>query len=275
LEQNSRRIKNFVKLDGLDWEPVAKNILDWLTEEHINRLITPMNGDWHPITHRGMLPNFFEEFPDVVEMFKPLGITPCFASFFGATGPELGKIAHIDGLADCANTVGHWMYDRINIPIYNCEYSSTNFWKRNHEYDWETARVPVTRDEDKVSNGAIGPQFPSTQPLAYLECLEKIDSFTLDKPTVMRTDVFHNVEVFKFRYPRVALTVGFQEDISHLLDTNPTLQNLPDGITEAECGSYHLDTEGRVYDATAEEIQESLRDSFSLEPKWFLSLIDR
>jgi len=267
---SDRRIKNFVKLDGLDWEPVAQQFRDILKE---NRGILPaMAGDWHPIYPYGLYPNFFDDFPNVTEMFKPLGIEPIFAAFYGANAPMLGQIAHIDGLAGVAEVTGQWIYDRINIPIVNCHESITHFWKRNFDYDWETTRVKINHPQRDVFGA---PKLPLGQPFANLEFLEEIDSFTLDLPTIMRTDVFHNVEILGFRYPRVALTLGFRGDISHLLDTNPEVQNLPDGITEAECGSYHLGTEGRIFAATEEEIQESLRDSFSHTPQWSLSLIDR
>lgn len=263
-------IKNFVKLDGLNWEPVAELFQDYLKKNR--RVLNPLDGDWHPIYPYGIFPNFFEEYPIVKDMFEPLGITPMYAAFYGANAPALGKIAHIDGLAGIAEVTGKWIYDRINIPIMNCHESITHFWKKKSEIPWEVARVKINYNERDVFGM---PKLPTGQPFANLEFMDEIDKFVLDKPTVMRTDVFHNVEILGFRYPRVALTLGFQEDISHLLDTNPDVQNLPDGITEAECGSYHLGTEGRIFAATEEEIQESLRDSFSHTPQWSLSLIDR
>ena len=51
---------------------------------------------------------------------------------------------------------------------------------------------------------------------AYKNMIE-IDSVKVDKPTIIRVDVPHNVTVTGWKFPRVTVTVGFEDE--ELLET--------------------------------------------------------
>jgi|TARA_B100001093_G_scaffold160658_2_gene153024 hypothetical protein len=153
-----------------------------------------------------------------------------------------------DAIADGKGAAGR----RINMPVMNCEQSVTRFWKQKpveileqnmkdeepHDRNVNGARVAVSLasvDDDAQGQspewvadrlGAENLKWKPTRILmpdgthynnfAYKNMLE-IDSVVVDKPTILRVDVPHNVTVTGWNFPRVTVTVGFEDE--ELLET--------------------------------------------------------
>ena len=153
-----------------------------------------------------------------------------------------------DAIADGKGAAGR----RINMPVMNCEQSVTRFWtqkpieevKQNmkdaepHDRNVNGARVAVSLasvDDDAQGQspewvadrlGADNLKWKPTRILmpdgthynnfAYKNMIE-IDSVVVDKPTIIRVDVPHNVTVTGWKFPRVTVTVGFEDE--ELLET--------------------------------------------------------
>ena len=86
---------------------------------------------------------------------------------------------------------------RINIPIMNCEYSSTVFY---------------TADDDEI-------QQQNYNKLTFMKCKNpvEIDRITIDSPTILRVNVPHQVIMDETRSPRICLTVRCEPDPEILL----------------------------------------------------------
>ena len=153
-----------------------------------------------------------------------------------------------DAIADGKGAAGR----RINMPVMNCEQSVTRFWtqkpieevKQNmkdaepHDRNVNGARVAVSLasvDDDAQGQspewvadrlGADNLKWKPTRVLmpdgthynnfAYKNMIE-VDSVVVDKPTIIRVDVPHNVTVSGWKFPRVTVTVGFEDE--KLLET--------------------------------------------------------
>ena len=153
-----------------------------------------------------------------------------------------------DAIADGEGAAGR----RINMPVMNCEQSVTRFWtqkpieevKQNmkdaepHDRNVNGARVAVSLasvDDDAQGQspewvadrlGADNLKWKPTRILmpdgthynnfAYKNMIE-VDSVVVDKPTIIRVDVPHNVTVSGWKFPRVTVTVGFEDE--KLLET--------------------------------------------------------
>lgn len=99
---------------------------------------------------------------------------------------------------------------RINIPVFNCEYSRTAYYKnRQIKYIGDTEPLRhfvdpgicsyIKYDEDDVS-------------------IEKVDEVVVDRPTILRVQEPHRVIIDKNHLPRVVLTLRTHKDPVYLLE---------------------------------------------------------
>jgi hypothetical protein len=81
---------------------------------------------------------------------------------------------------------------RVNIPIINCEYSSTVFYNAD------------------IENTLIQP-WDDTK---YIKCINavEIDRVTIDRPIILRINTPHRVEMDTDKSPRICLTVRCNPD---------------------------------------------------------------
>ena len=175
-------MKYYKKLD-LDHTLVAKKTLAYasLHKDKIKSFWTNIN-----------ITEFVKQIPEIITLFEPLNITPTRISLITAVTKERTDPGIHRDYTDVPI--------RINVPVLNCEYSQTKFWR--------------TTSEPTVIN------IPGTNiPYFYLkdsEC-EIADTLVLDKPTVLRIIEPHSVHVGE-KSPRLALTIEFKEDIEYLLN---------------------------------------------------------
>lgn len=89
--------------------------------------------------------------------------------------------------------IDHVTYEcRVNIPIMNCEYSSTVFYKAD------------------IENTLVQP-WDDTK---YIKCINavEIDRVTIDRPIILRINTPHRVEMDSSKSPRICLTIRCSPD---------------------------------------------------------------
>jgi hypothetical protein len=81
---------------------------------------------------------------------------------------------------------------RVNIPIMNCEYSSTVFYNAD------------------IENTLVQP-WDDTK---YIKCINavEIDRVTIDRPMILRINTPHRVEMDTSKSPRICLTIRCSPD---------------------------------------------------------------
>lgn len=180
---------------NLDWSQTKKEIEALATPEWVEEMIfksKPENHkdggafqgtNWEDITNK---------IPSLLTLFEPLNIHPFMASFF-VLRDDLCDI-HIDNAKRPV---------RINIPVLNCEHSSTQY------FDSEYLRDDMPFYTQPNGKGCY--VFPE-------ETVRLLDEFTLIEPTALRVLVPHRVKCFG-PYPRISLLINFSElSIEHLLN---------------------------------------------------------
>ena len=129
------------------------------------------------------------DIPELLDMIAPLKLTIAAISIVTSVD-QLSSIHKDDTL----------FKTRMNIPILNCEYSTTSFF---------------TSD---VSEGELK-HLPNGIPYLYFnpdKCTE-VASFTLTKPTLLRIRELHQIRINDpSKMPRISCTIGFYENTDHL-----------------------------------------------------------
>jgi hypothetical protein len=171
----------YYKYLDLDFEPVAEKIRKFL--ENRPELLSDEHGSWI------MAPrDIIKEVPEIITLFKPLGLDIRIIGFF-VMHYKATKI-HIDKTD---------IPIRINFPILNCENTETRYFET----------IGESRNTMQ-ENGNGFHQFSEEQ------CVV-VDSFKLTQAVAMRVLEPHQVLVNHDNFPRVSCTVGFKQDLSHLL----------------------------------------------------------
>ena len=126
-----------------------------------------------------------------------------------------------DAVADGKGAAGR----RINMPVMNCQQSVTRFWKQKptsvdddaqgQSPEWVADRLGADNLKWKPTR-ILMPDGTHYNNFAYKNMIE-VDSVVVDKPTIIRVDVPHNVTVSGWKFPRVTVTVGFEDE--KLLET--------------------------------------------------------
>ena len=106
---------------------------------------------------------------------------------------------------------------RINIPVINCEFSKTFFYKKVSSAlaQERIMQNDIMTDPDNESN---------SKPIDYIKydendfSLEKVDEVVVDRPTVMRVQEPHRVMIDSNHVPRVVLTIHTRKDPVYLLN---------------------------------------------------------
>ena len=120
--------------------------------------------------------------PELVRSFFKIGLTIAGSAIYRTTDNTQSPV-HIDYAAyKC----------RINIPIMNCEYSSTVYYK---------ADIKEVRHQDHSK-------------VNYIECINavEIDRVTINNATILRIDTPHRVIMDEARSPRICLTIRCNPD---------------------------------------------------------------
>jgi len=171
----------YYKYLDLDYQSVAEKIRIFLKDR-------PNITDYKQNSWVGAPREIVKEVPEVINMFKPLGLNVAMIGFFTMyykTGP-----IHTD--ADNFSI-------RINFPILNCEDTETRYFK--------TSGPGI---EYLQPNGKGYVQYQPDQ-------CEQVDSFKLTQAVVMRVLEPHQVILNHDNFPRISCTVSFKQDLTYLL----------------------------------------------------------
>jgi len=154
---------------------------------HINLFWNPVKTD----RLKEVLDNI-PEFQGVIEKFGP--IKQMAVLTLGTDSSTL----HIDHTDDLNNGV----QARLNIPLLNCEGSSTAFF----EMDEKTFQM-----HESTPSGA------KYWPTSLRNSLEPITEIELIQPTILRTSSPHTIFCRTCQYPRISLTISFVNDVVNFL----------------------------------------------------------
>ena len=120
--------------------------------------------------------------PELARSLLKVGLTILGSAIYRTTN-NTQSLVHIDNVTyKC----------RVNIPIMNCEYSSTVYY-----------------------NADIGnTEVQSWNNTKYIKCVNstEIDRVTIDRPTILRINTPHRVEMSETYSPRICLTIRCNPD---------------------------------------------------------------
>lgn len=132
----------------------------------------------------------FDAVPEIKTAFNEIGLNPVFGALLAMHRQEESS-PHYDTVTPQV---------RINLPLLNCDGSSTEFY------------------EDRDTKVFLNPHNPS---VAYIaedpSVLTKIDEVEVNYATILRVSALHRV-ILGPNVPRFTLTVGFDYDGTDLLD---------------------------------------------------------
>ena len=165
-------------------ELISKKVLEYITKYHVDLLESDLY--WNNLP----LDNVLDHIPELIKVFKDLNLTPNAISLVITTDDNGGP--HIDALKGI----------RFLWPLKNCKNSYTRF------LDIDPNNVGI----EQLPNGII--YYYSTLPPPY----EYIDQVELVRPIVMNPQVGHEVILDKDKNTRMTMTIGFDEDISYMLE---------------------------------------------------------
>lgn len=166
---------------------------------------------WRPSVKTGQAPPreaFFNGLhPQHLNHF--LDHVPTFTSACERFGP-IKKVIFVTVYADTVSLhIDHTTQSnegvkaRINIPLLNCEGSLTAFYEFNEE------------DFKQHSTNLAGVK---VWPWEWRRTHTPVTSVELTEPTILRTSAPHTVFTDNCQYPRIALSVAFDDDVVRYLD---------------------------------------------------------
>jgi hypothetical protein len=172
----------YANVDTVLEKNVSKKLLDYVNSDSYSD-----KGFWTNVNTQDVL----NKVPELVELFKPLRINIKRIAFVTAID-KVGDI-HIDD-PKTAPVI------RINIPVLNCEQTSTNFY---------ISSKPA--NETRLPSG-----------IYYYKWSEKdctlVASTCVDRSTLIRTNELHQVCIHSDNMPRITCTIEFYEDLEYLMN---------------------------------------------------------
>ena len=142
--------------------------------------------------------------PEILTAFSKYDLEP-FGGFIYILFTQSKAPIHVDVISKRVNQC------RINIPIFNCEYSRTFYYSKIDGISPTEGPVFYETNTGIVSSRYI--RYQDNDPT-----LQKVDEVVLNKPTVMRVQEPHRVIIDPIQVPRVALTIRTRKDPVYLLE---------------------------------------------------------
>jgi len=137
--------------------------------------------------------------PEILTAFSKYDLEPTSAFIYLIYNQAQAPL-HIDTLSNTSNKC------RVNIPIFNCEYSRTEFY--------------TYKDRDLLLNTIWNQRAYG----GYIELdetdvnVEKVDEVVVDRPTILRVQEIHRVLVDNINIPRTVLSFRTIKDPVYLLE---------------------------------------------------------
>jgi len=151
--------------------------------------------------------DYLAQCPEILTAFDEYGWTPC-AGFVYVIYKQSDAPLHFDYVSDIYNKC------RINIPIFNCEYSTTFYYKNKGSAPNQIITPKFFYSPELGGQRSISyHKFDNDDPN-----LIKVDEVIVDKPTIMRVQEPHRVFINETKVPRVVITLHTNIDSVTLLD---------------------------------------------------------
>jgi hypothetical protein len=182
-------MKYYKYLPDLPWQPVAEKLKWYLLEGNKSYL---SDNNWEKNLWRyADLPDLFKNVPEIKELFKPMELNICMVAFFvsGRTGSNI----HRDADRGCVS--------RINLPVMNCENTETRYYTTDYP------------EQKKLQDNGVYYHYIDPKTCTH------VDSFFLNCPAIIKVNEPHRVVgTPDGMVPRISCTIGFREEIIHLID---------------------------------------------------------
>ena len=182
-------MKYYKYLPDLDWQPVAEKLKWYLLEGNTSYLAN--NSYESNLWRYADKDDLFKQVPELKELFRPIGLTIRMVAFF--VSGRTGSTIHRDADKGCNA--------RINLPVMNCENTETRYYTTDHP------------EEKKLQANGVYYHYVNPK-----HCVH-VDSFFLNCPTIIKVNEPHQVVgILDGIIPRISCTIGFHEEIVHLID---------------------------------------------------------
>lgn len=171
-------MKLYHKFDIADFDTIVEKLKSYLVSEG---LVENSKNGYIPLD----LVEVKTICPELISVLKDMNFIVLGVAIYKTSAEEILPPVHIDNVPNNAYS------SRVNIPIMNCETSSTVF------YD---ADILEARTQDEH--------------IKYIQCVNEveIDRVTIDKPTILVINKPHQVLMDLTRSPRICLTVRVYPD---------------------------------------------------------------
>jgi hypothetical protein len=180
-------------VDGGQYHLYGLKLLKLFYQE--KKYFRSVNSFWNEVNSESMeeVYQIVPEFQSVIDIFGPMRQ---MALLF--IHPDLPSTLHTDHTVDLNFNV----QARLNVPVFNCEGSSTAFYELPKEI----------YDAFFVNDGGT-----KTWPFEYRTSITPVTQVELIQPTILRTSAPHTVFCGQ-KSPRISLTMSFQEDVVKYLE---------------------------------------------------------
>ena len=187
---------NYFKIvDAGNFQEYNKQFLDYY---HMNQTnFIPKNSFWNPLRPE-CLGHCLDNNLNFASGINKFGKVKEIAILFLHNDSSTLHIDHQSGL-------NRGVKARLNIPILNCEGSYTSFFELDEK----------TFNQSKFSKGLT--RFWDDE---LRNELTPVSSVELIQPTILRTSSPHSVFCVLCKFPRISLTISFQNDVVHLLEND-------------------------------------------------------
>lgn len=181
-------------VDAGDYKTYSKKMLEYYTHSQNNFM--RINTFWNALKQEN-LQEVLDNIPELKEGLFKFGIPKEIALLFLWPG-EFGTL-HTDHTTGLNNGV----QARLQIPVLNTKGSRTSYFNLN---------------ERQYKNHVVNDGGTKIWPNFYREKLKPVSEIELMEPTIIRTSVPHTVYCDNNEYPRITMTISFQEDLVKFLE---------------------------------------------------------
>jgi aspartate 1-decarboxylase len=194
-------MKYWKKIEAGDYKTYSRKFLEYyIKNNNFNdtncSFIRYSNDFWNELKTE-KLGEVFTLIPELKDGLAKFGKVKAIAIII-MSDPKLGNI-HIDH--DTGTNAG--VKARLQIPVINTNGSRTAFFELPEE---------IYKDHTKNSGGVM------RWDAKYKYVVEPITSVEIIEPTIIRTHVPHTVYYDSNKFPRIAITISFEEDVVRYLD---------------------------------------------------------
>ena len=181
-------------VDAGDFKTYSKKFLEYYINNRDK--FKSYNTFWNQVKAEN-LQEVMDSIPDMKYAFQKFGTVKQIAILFLWEG-EHGTL-HTDHTTDL--NVG--VQARLQIPVLNTEGSRTSYFVLN---------------ERQYANHTVNDGGTKAWPEYYREMLKPVSEVELLEPAIIRTNTPHTVYCDTNKYPRVTMTVSFEDDLIKYLE---------------------------------------------------------